>query len=159
MVTRRWLCLLLVGATALVAGAARPVAHPLHTTLTELKAGTDGAVQVQMRVFADDYGRAVATARGTTPNERERVYVGSAFVLRERNGRAVRFTWCGTRYQGEVVWVCLRGAAASGVRGGQVRNAMLFDLYQDQVNVVRAQYAGRARSLLFTPGDGARRLP
>jgi hypothetical protein len=58
-----------------------------------------------------------------------------------------------------VVWVCLRGAAATGLRGGQVRNAMLFNLYQDQVNVVRAQYAGRARSLLFTPGDGARPLP
>lgn len=159
MVTHRWLCILLVGATALVASAARPAAHPLHTTLTELQAGADGAVQVNMRVFADDYARAVATARGATLNERERVYVGSSFLLRERNGRPVRFQWCGTRYQGEVVWVCLRGAAASGLRGGRVRNAMLFNLYQDQVNVVRAQYGGRARSLLFTPGDGARPLP
>ncbi len=112
-----------------------------------------------MRVFADDYAAGVATARGATPHERERVYVGTSFLLRERNGRVVRFTWCGARHEGEVVFVCLRGAAPSGLRGGQVRNAMLFDLYDDQVNVVRARYAGRARSLLFTPGDGARRLP
>lgn len=159
MVGRRGARLLPVAALALLAGAARPAAHPLHTTLTELTHAPDGAVQVNMRVFADDYARAVATARGATPNERERVYVGRSFLLRERNGRAVRFTWCGTRYEGEVVWVCIRGAAPSGLRGGRVRNAMLFDLYQDQVNVVRAKYAGRTRSLLFTPGDGVRPLP
>lgn len=154
---RRALRLLPLAALALLAGA-RPAAHPLHTTLTEL-AQTGTGVQVSLRVFAEDYARAVGTARGATQNERERVYVGRSFVVRERNGQAVRFTWCGTRYQGEVVWVCLRGAASSGLRGGQVQNTMLFNLFADQVNVVRARYAGQARSLLFTPGAGARRLP
>lgn len=158
MVTRRRARVLAAAALVALAGAARPFAHPLHTTVTELTE-EGGEVRVSMRVFADDYAAGVATARGATPHERERVYVGSSFLLRERNGRVVRFTWCGARYEGEVVFVCLRAAAPSGLRGGQVRNAILFDVYDDQVNVVRARYSGRARSLLFTPGDAPRRLP
>jgi len=35
----------------------------------------------------------------------------------------------------------------------QVRNVMLCELYEDQVNVVQSTVAGARRSLLFVRGD------
>jgi hypothetical protein len=37
--------------------------------------------------------------------------------------------------------------------------ALQFAVYDDQVNVVQIDHAGRRASLLFVPGDGPKRLP
>jgi len=39
-----------------------------------------------------------------------------------------------------------------------VRNAILSELFADQVNVVRAALGGAPQTLLFTPGDGMKAL-
>jgi hypothetical protein len=53
----------------------------------------------------------------------------------------------------------LRTTLPPGLAGARVRQAMHMELFDDQVNVVRAEYGGKQTSLLFTPGDPARVLP
>ena len=53
----------------------------------------------------------------------------------------------------------LRGEAPAGLAGARVRHSVLCERFDDQVNIVRATYAGRSASLLFTRGDGAKALP
>jgi len=40
-----------------------------------------------------------------------------------------------------------------------VHARLLFDLYEDQINIVQARYEGRRVSLLFSRGDPPKPLP
>lgn len=118
-----------------------------------------------IRVFADDFGTAVsrhARARVLAPgpawDAAAFAYVASAFTVADRLGRTLALRSCGIRRTGEVMWVCVETASAGGIAPLTVRNAVLTDLFDDQVNVVQATVAGGRRSVLFTRGDRAKRL-
>ena len=139
------------------AGAARPAAHPIHSSLavvTYLPA--ERAVAVNVRVFADDFAAAIArqpplpAGRTIDPTQR---YVAASFALWNPDGTRVALRWCGAKPQGGVVWVCLRGSMPRGLRGGRVLSTLQFGLFKDQVNVVQAGDARRRTTLMFVPGD------
>jgi hypothetical protein len=132
------------------------VLHPLHTTLTQLGFDPrDGTALVTIRVFADDFR---AAAHGESDSTAFR-YVAAGFTLTNGEGRALTLAWCGARRTGAWVWLCLRAAAPSGLAGLRVHARLLFDVYEDQINIVQARYEGRHVSLLFSRGDPPKPLP
>lgn len=161
-----WRRALLIGLTLAAAPTRDARAHPLHTTLTELTEDrTRGTVRATIRVFADDFGTAVARharartlAPGAAWDAAAFAYVASAFTVAHRSGGALALRSCGLRRAGEVVWVCLETTSAAGLAPLMVRNAVLTDLFDDQVNIVQATVAGARRSVLFTRGDRAKAL-
>ena len=150
-----------------VAGIRGLAAHPLHTTLTELTYNSERRVVYAMiRVFVDDFGAAVSRHTGAKPATDHTVpaaaafkYVASAFTLIDQDGRRLPLKWCGERRAGEVLFVCVSAAAPRGLRGMAIRNALMFDMFSDQVNIVQARDARRKHSLLFTRGDRPKRIP
>ncbi|HZI23281.1 MAG TPA: DUF6702 family protein [Gemmatimonadales bacterium] len=140
---------------ALLGVLAALAAHPLHTTLTEVEQ-RDDAVQLTVRAFSDDL-RAALT-RDVTDSTAAR-YVRSTVTLADREGRMLPLTWCGLRRLDGVVWLCVRAAAPGGVQGLRLRVGLLFELYADQINIVRTSHDGRRGALLFTRGDPPRPLP
>ncbi|HEX8673435.1 MAG TPA: DUF6702 family protein [Longimicrobium sp.] len=159
---RRGRALAALCAVALL-GAARPAAHPIHTTLavvTHLPA--ERAVTVNVRVFADDLARGVAghpnppSRAAEDPTAR---YVASSFALWNPDGTRVPLRWCGSRPQGGVVWACLRGPMPRGLRGARVLSTLQFALYHDQVNVVQAGTAASRKTMMFVPGDRPKPIP
>jgi len=141
---------------ALVAAAAL-VAHPLHTTLTELRyREADRVVEVTVRAFADD----VRAALGREVTDSAAFgYLRSTFTLADRAGRPLRVAWCGLRRTDDLLWLCLRAAAPDGTTGLRIRAGLLFDLYDDQINIVQVSKSGRRAVLLFTRGDAPKALP
>jgi len=142
---------------ALVAAVAALAAHPLHTTLTELRyQDGDRVVEVTVRAFADDVRAAVgreltdSTAFG---------YLRRTFTLSDRAGRPLGVAWCGLRRSDDVVWLCLRAAAPDGTSGLRIRAGLLFDLYHDQINIVQVTARGRRVVLLFTRDEAPKPLP
>lgn len=154
--------------TALVAGAglAPPAsAHPLHTTLTEITTGASGrTLHAVIRVFADDFGRAVArggrspASPGSADDAVALAYVQRTFVLAGRDGRVLPHRSCGIRRTADLLWICVEAASPGGLSGIRVRNAMLCDLYDDQVNIVRAISPGATNTLMFTRNESAKPL-
>ena len=150
-------------ATLGVLGAAvHSDAHPLHSTITELVLDpARGTVRATVRVFADDVRSAVTrAAHGRTPpsegpawDAAVLAYATSTIALQDMNGRAVPLHPCGMRRTGDLLWICLGGGVVREVGALQVRNAMLCELYEDQVNVVQGVVGGARRSLLFVRGD------
>jgi hypothetical protein len=66
---------------------------------------------------------------------------------------------CGTRRVGELLWLCFRAPLdARAVPTLRVRSALLCEKFDDQINMVQMEYAGRRGSALFTPGDPAKPL-
>src|SRR3989441_7151240 len=132
-------------------------AHPLHTTLTQLAYhDADRSVEVTVRVFADDF-RAVL-ARDVTDSAAA-AYLRSAITLTDRAGRPLAVVWCGMKRTGDLLWLCLRAPAPSGLSGLRVWVALLFDRYEDQINIVQAIYEGRRAAFLFTSGDPPKAIP
>lgn len=135
-------------------------AHPIHSTLTEIRQDPAArALEISVRVFADDFGTALRR-RGGPPRSWEAAafaYAATHFTVMEA-GRSLPFTWCGVRRRGIVLWLCLRTSAPAAGARLTVHNRMHFELFEDQVNVVQATLGGRRHSELFTRGDGLKPL-
>jgi hypothetical protein len=142
-----------------LAGLALPAfaaAHPMHTAVAELvHEPATREVLVTIRVFADDFGAAVGANGGAAAE----AYVRPRIALADPAGRPIPLRWEGVTLAGDVVQIRLRGAAPGGLQGMRVRMTLMCERFDDQVNIVRATYAGRTTSLLFTRGDQAKALP
>jgi hypothetical protein len=84
-------------------------------------------------------------------------YLSATFALTDERGRRLPLQWRGSRRQGDLLWISL-SAPAMTLAGLRVRNSVLCELYDDQVNIVQASGGGRRTSLLFTKGDGAKKI-
>lgn len=153
------LLLLLFGGDATVA-----VAHPLHTTLAQVRYNpAERSVLVSLRVFADDFDAAVAQSAQQVPAVGRAAYpalayLGTHFALQGPDRRRIPLQFTGTRRQGDVRWIYLCGPAPAGLSGGAARNTLMFDFFSDQVNIVQAEVGKRKQSVLFTRGNGVKRL-
>ena len=149
---------LAAGMLIAAAGAAPGRMHPLHTTLTQITAGP-GRATIWVRAFADDFARGVAASPAQAGGDAAQAYLAASVAVWDRAGRRVALAPCGSRRSGDLLWFCLRAPAPGGLSGVRVLNRMQWAVYDDQVNVVQAQYGRRSTSLLFVLGDGPKRLP
>lgn len=161
MVTRA-----LLFAVALLATPRPATAHPLHSTITEISENrANGTVRATIRVFADDFGAAVSRSlRGGTVSAGAAwdaaafAYIASSFVLTDGARRPLAVRSCGIRRSADLFWVCIETTSTTALASLTVRNRVLCDVWDDQVNVVQATVAGARRSVLFTKGDGSKPL-
>ena len=141
--------------------AHRAFAHPLHTTLTVMTEDpTRGTVRATVRVFADDFGRSLnrfmrTTAAPMSPqwNQAAFAYASSVLLIASKQGTPLPLRSCGVTQSADVLWICVEATAPAGLASVLVRNAMLCDQFEDQVNIVQATYAGSRHSVMFTRGD------
>ena len=137
-------------------------AHPLHTSLAEINYDPAAKeMRISIRVFIDDLTKASnAYAMSHKGSVRTPIvdYARAAFVVADRGGHALTLIPCGAKPVGDLMWLCFRTPAPSGIAGFQVAHKVLFDLYNDQINIVQATYSGKKTSLLFTRGEGFKRL-
>ena len=137
--------------------------HPLHTTLTEISIDASGTMQLTIRAFADDFATVVArNARRPRPADYRlpdadiAAYVSSAVLVQDANGHRAAMLWGGQRRAGDVIWVTMRMPSIHDLRGVKVASSLLGELFEDQVNIVQTQLAGRRHSVLFTASDAHR---
>ena len=166
VIARNWnrFARLVFGVVAMTALAGDRVAwsHPLHTTLTEIALdSTDCAMRLTIRAFADDFSAVVARHAGKPRPADYRVsdtdvasYVAAAVSVEYAGGRPAPLTWSGVRRTGDVVWVTVKVPSVRSLRGVKIATTLLFEIFDDQVNIVQATSGGRRQSMLFTAGDG-----
>jgi len=141
-------------------------AHPLHTTVTELRLAPDGALTLSIRTFSDDFSAAVAKATGSSVSRDHTVsddaaarYVSGALELMV-GGSRVALQLVSQRRDGDVTLLELRAAhPCASLSGARVVNRMLMEFHGDQVNLLKASYAGRTFTTLFAQGAPPKTLP
>ena len=163
---RRWVA---VGAVLLVGMGARATdadAHPLHTTLTELTTLPDGTPQLVVRVFLDDFAAAVTRrvpAPGVPiplpPDSAVARYLGETVLLSDGAGRRAPLVLAGVRRTEDLVWVTLRAPTVRSMTGAHLTMRVLFDRWDDQVNIVQCAYGVRRQTLLFTKRESSTAKP
>lgn len=126
--------------------------HPLHTTLTQVAyRDADRTLEITVRAFADDFRAALKV--GDVTDSAAAAYLRSTVTMFDRSGRALALTWCGLRRVEDAFLFCLRASAPEGLEGLRVRVAILFERYEDQINIVQVSVGGRRTALLFLVGD------
>lgn len=165
-VRQRWIrhCALTIAVVLAGLGALTSPAdsHPLHTTLTEVTIAPDGGVQIIVRAFIDDFSAAV-TRRAPPPGTRIPTpadsgtarYLGETVVLTDAADRKVSLTVTNVRRTDDLLWITMRAPSLRSLNGARLTNRMLFDRWDDQVNIVQATIGSRRQTLLFTKREGS----
>jgi hypothetical protein len=143
-------------------------AHKFYTSLArvEYNAG-EKTVEVTLRVFADDLeraltrraGREVSLDRTKDAGRLVLAYLQDTFEIRNRDGEAKSFKWVGMELRAGVAWLYFEAEMPEGLMGARLRDHVLFELFDEQVNTVSVRYSGVRGDLVFIHGDGDHAVP
>lgn len=134
--------------------------HPLHTSFAQVTFDTRAkTVEVSLRVFIDDYTSAAESWARAKGGRSDAVagYATASFTLRESTGKAVAFQSCGEKRVGDLMWICLKGSTSG--KPSRVISRIMFERFDDQVNIVQTSYDGHKSNLLFTSDDKEKQIP
>jgi hypothetical protein len=124
------------------------------------------SVEITIQTFADDLEdilskRAGKSVRLDASKDVDRLafdYVRSVIELKGRNGSS-ELQWVGMEAKGGTAWLYVLAKMPEGLSKASVRNSLLFDLFEDQVNIVNVWYDTKKTSLVFKRGDNLQEIP
>jgi hypothetical protein len=158
------LSLALIVAFVLLLSRVVPVAaaHKFHTSFTEAEYNAkEASLQITLRTFPDDLeniltkrnGKSVRLDRKQETEPLLIAYLQETFQLKNAKGEPVKLSWVGMDAGVDSAWLYFEAPMPEGFAGAQLRNGFLFDLYDDQINLVNIKQDERKRALTFKNGD------
>ena len=149
-------------AAGIALAASRPLsAHKFYASLAQVERTADGRLEVALRLFPDDLevalrkvtGRRVVVENSAAFGEAFEAWVNTVFVV-EAGDRRTTFKYVGAEVTVETVWVYVECPWPDPLAASTMTNAMLVDLFPDQVNTVNFVEGGKKSSKVF---DAVRR--
>lgn len=146
---------LLTVALAVASGGAL-AAHKFYASLAQVERTPDGRLEVALRFFPDDLEAALRKATGTRVVVEDSAAFGSAFeswinatFALEADGRRTAFKYVGAEVRVKAAWVYVEAEWTHPLSASTMTNAMLVDLFPEQVNTVNFVEGGRRASKVF----------
>jgi len=137
-------------------------AHKFYTSFAQVEYNDERrVVEVALRVFGDDmeniltrrHGKSVRIGKTEAAEKLIFAYITDTFQLRNRAGDAKKLAWVGMETKGHVAWLYFEAPMPEGLDGATLRNRILLDFSDEQVNIVHLQHGGRKADLVFKTGD------
>jgi hypothetical protein len=152
---RRFTGALLAVAIVLAAGSATR-AHKFYATLTQVERTADGRLEVALRFFPDDLEAALRRATGTRVVVEDSAafraafepWINTVFAL-ESGGRRTAFRYVGAEVTVKTAWVYAEAEWPVPLSASTMTNAILVDLFPEQVNTVNFVEGGTRSSKVF----------
>ena len=134
-------------------------AHNYHLSFTQLEQRSKSDfVVIMVRVFADDFERALKSrfARPVKFSERQLIsrYLYECFEIKDSSGKAKRIITEKIEQKGDIVLINLSAKLPEGMRGLKLRQAILCEQFDDQVNQILLKFPDREATLEFKNGEG-----
>lgn len=113
--------------------------------------------EVSIRMFTDDLEKALSQENNLkvhlSPKDNyaplvER-YVRKHFALTNARRQAKAFQFVGKEQEGDATWIYLEIPFAEGPQGSSLRQDVLMELFDDQVNLVNVSYQSQKKTLVF----------
>ncbi|MDX5420648.1 MAG: hypothetical protein LPK07_04150 [Hymenobacteraceae bacterium] len=153
--------LLLLAAFFVVQPAA---AHDYHASITDITYNPrTQSLEVAMKVFMDDLEDALSKRTKTKvrySRSSEQVkqymsdYVQANLVFELTKGKPLKHKFLGSEDDADVVWMYVEVPVQSATLPQLfVKNAVLTELFSDQMNIVNVTYKGKTESVLMQTGD------
>jgi len=152
----KWLILPLV---SLVLLSARP--HPFHVSVVEINHNAnDKTLEISCKIFTDDFEKILAKNYKThvdltnPPNHAAmdslvKKYIFSHLALKA-NGRPVSFAYVGFEPDNEAVYGYIEVDNISAVSKVDITNTLMYDQFDDQVNIMHVIVNGNRKSTRLT---------
>jgi hypothetical protein len=141
---------------------ATAAAHKFHTSFTVADYNApEQSLQITLRTFPDDLenilgrrnGKAVHLDRKKEAEPLLLAYLQETFRLKNAKGEIVKLTWVGMDAGVDSVWLYFEAQLPEGCAGVELHNQFMFDLYDDQINLVNVKQGDRKHALTFKNGD------
>ena len=162
------LSLALVACALTAPRIAPPVsAHKFHTSFTEANYNAkEGTLEITLRTFPDDLENILSKRSGKSVRLDQKkeaeplliAYLQETFQLKDAKGVTVKLAWVGIDAGVDSAWLYFEALMPEGCAGARLRNQFLFDLYDDQINLVNIKHGDKKHALTFKNGDNFRPL-
>lgn len=147
-----WLTVLIISITSFTR-------HEFHASVTKMEYNPkEQAFEISMRIFTDDFEKALSAASNSKvaldrPTEKNdqliEKYVQSHFSYLTPQKQAKPFKYIGHETEADAEWLYLEMPFTEPFRGGILKQNVLMDLFDDQVNMVNLQYQGQKKTFVF----------
>ncbi|HEY4652283.1 MAG TPA: DUF6702 family protein [Pontibacter sp.] len=132
-------------------------AHDYHASITDIKFNPrTQSLQVAVKVFTDDLENALSKRSKSKVS----YDAGSATIKFElTKGKPLKQQFIGSEEEADVVWlyfeVPVQSASLSQL---YIENAVLTELFNDQMNIVNLDYNGKMHSMLMQKSETGKKL-
>ncbi len=161
----KWFLLSLVPATFFISGNTpeRQSAkgersfHPFHVSVIEINHNaTDKTLEISCKIFTDDFEKSLAKNYNTKvdlinpPNKPAmdslvKKYLFSHLSIKA-NGKPVSFTYIGFEHETDAVFGYIEGANVASLGKLDVSSNIMYDFFDDQVNIMHVIVNGSRKS-------------
>ena len=146
----------------LVAGClmgSRPLTlHDFHASVTQIQYNAKERVfEISMRIFTDDFEKALSATSGSKvslaqsdkndPLIEKYVLSHFAYVSPQKQTKPIKYV--GHETEVDANWLYLEMPYTEPFRGGSLKQNVLMELFDDQVNMVNIQYQGQKKTFVF----------
>jgi hypothetical protein len=154
---------LLICAMTLLRTVPAATAHKFHTSFAEADYNAkEASLQITLRTFPDDLETILTKRNGKKSVRLDRkqeaepllvAYLQETFQLKNARGEIVKLSWVGMDAGVDSAWLYFEAEMPEGCAGASLRNEFLFDLYDDQINLVNFKHADKKHAFTFKNGD------
>ncbi|RDV10754.1 hypothetical protein DXT99_25735 [Pontibacter diazotrophicus] len=144
-------------------------AHDYHASITDVKYNPrTQSLEVAVKVFMDDLENALSrqtNTKVTYSSNSEEVkkyisdYLQKTLSFELEKGKPLKSKLLGSEEDVDVVWMYVEVPVQKATLAQlYVKNAILTDLFTDQMNIVNIDYKGETESVLMQRGDVTKKL-
>ncbi|WP_276498019.1 DUF6702 family protein [Pontibacter litorisediminis] len=149
---------------------AKPAAaHDYHASIADVRFNPRTQnLEVAVKVFMDDLENALSQrnkAKVVYSHTSEQVkkyltdYLAANLVLEVEKGKPLQQKFQGSEEDADVVWLYLEvPVKRESLPQLYVKNAVLTELFSDQMNIVNINYKGKTESVLLQRGDTQKKV-
>lgn len=149
-------------ALSLLASSAAWALHAYHSSLMELRYNAGKKqLELSVKVFTDDFERALSQGQptpvslsepGPRPLALATAYLQRTLRFSTAAGAPLPLQVLGLQQEKDGYWLYGKVALPGPVAGVQLRQAMLLDVFGDQMNIVNVEAGDKKQSALFRAG-------
>lgn len=159
---------LLVAILCLFAGLAAS-AHEYHSSITDIKFNPrTQSLQVAIKVFTDDLenllskrskSKVTYNAGSESIKQQLATYMASALTFELAKGKPLKQRYVGSEEEADVVWIYLEvPVQQASLSQLYIQNAVLTELFDDQMNIVNLDYKGKMHSMLLQKNETTKKV-
>ena len=143
------------------------MAHRYHTSLTRIDYNTgEKSLEITIQTFSHDLEAALEAKTGKRFNIQKTRdatkiildYLAETFVLKNKSGETKQLEWVGIEQKTDGVWIHLETKMPEGMEGATLENRFLFEMFNEQVNLVAFRFEGKKNDLVYKAGDKTKSL-
>ncbi|MFD2572477.1 DUF6702 family protein [Spirosoma soli] len=158
MKTRRSPFILILCMAGCLLGSRPLTLHDFHASVTQMQYNAKERVfEISVRVFTDDFEKALSEDSNTkvqlAVNDKNdsliEKYIRPRFAYVNPQKQAKPINYVGHEIEADANWLYLEMPYTEPFRGGLLKQVVLMEMFDDQVNMVNITYQGQKKTFVF----------